>query len=109
RLAHGNGRRPELAISSMALCNALRDLRAITLRQHSVVSAHYLGLVTDHCGRWPTLAAAGEARFSLAHHGRSIELVTCSRSGEVKHRPTQRYGSSGCGLCPRWNFAIGSE
>jgi MFS family permease len=24
------------------------------------------------------------------HHGRSIELVTCSRSGEVKHRPTQR-------------------
>ncbi len=27
---------------------------------------------------------------SIAHHGRSIELVTCSRSGGVKHRPTQR-------------------
>lgn len=29
------------------------------------------------------------APSSGAHHGRSTELVTCSRSGEVKHRPTQ--------------------
>ncbi len=27
---------------------------------------------------------------SLNHHGRSTELVTCSRSGGVKHRPMQR-------------------
>jgi endonuclease/exonuclease/phosphatase family metal-dependent hydrolase len=37
--------------------------------------------------------SAGNRRLASrlgAHHGRSTELVTCSRSGEVKHRPTQR-------------------
>src|SRR5262249_6578933 len=31
-----------------------------------------------------------DRRDTLYHHGRSSELVTCSRSGDVKHTPTQR-------------------
>lgn len=57
----------------------------------------------EHGGRECLFVQALGGRY----HGR-MTLVTCSRSGEVRQNPMHKYGISGCGLCPRWNFAIGS-
>ncbi len=66
-------------------------------------AGHFHGL---HAGNVPT--HSGRLGLTL-HHGRAAELVTCSRSGAVMAMPMQWNGSSGCGLCPRWNLAMGSE
>ena len=53
--------------------------------------ADILSGVLEHC---PLSARSRHRARRLnaltGHHGRSTELVTCSRSGEVKHRPTHR-------------------
>src|SRR5262249_44817159 len=40
-------------------------------------------------------ALISDRRDTLYHHGRSSELVTCSRSRDLKHTPPPRYGRSG--------------